>query len=70
MMISIPVAELVNLNNLLEASLETADKLREQWDAIKWSTDKDNMAFSTVITAFQKEEIDRLFEILLGKSGA
>lgn len=69
-MIAIVIKELLEQNALLTNSLEAAEQLRAQWETIKWhSPDKDNMEFLATITCFQKDEIDRLFTILLGKSG-
>lgn len=69
-MAKVSMKDLIDLNTLLSNSLSACESLRGHWEAIKWhSPDKDNMEFLATITHFQKEEIDRLFTLLLGKSG-
>jgi hypothetical protein len=62
--------DLLELNAILTQALQTAVTLRESWDAIKWqSSDLDNMEFQAKITCFQRDQIETLFALLLGKSG-
>jgi hypothetical protein len=69
LMVIIDIQEILELNALMQNSLDVAEKLRWQWESIKWmSADNENMEFQAIITCFQKEQIDHLFTELLGKS--
>ena len=62
----IDIQELIEIKILLDNAVETATKLRWQWESIKWmSADNENMEFQAIITGFQKEQIDRLFKDLI-----
>lgn len=68
-MVTIDIQEILELNASIQNSLDVAEKLRWQWESIRWqSAEKNNMEFQAIITCFQKEQIDRLFTELLGES--
>ncbi len=65
----IDTRDIHELNIILDNAFVAVTKLREQWETIKWHYyDKDNMEFAAKVTHFQKDEIDKLFVLLLGES--
>lgn len=61
--------ELQSIRRMLDDAVLVVEVVRANWYDIQWiPTDETNSAFSATITAFQREQINQLFEYLLGNS--
>lgn len=61
--------ELLAIKRMLDDAVLVVEVVRGCWYDIQWNpTDETNSAFLTTITAFQREQINQLFEYLLGNS--
>lgn len=61
--------ELIAIHKMLDEAIINVEIIRESWKAVKWSPiDQDSMEYTATITAFQKDEIESLFVLLLGNS--